>query len=196
MANQASLALIFVAAMIWPTSCVPSAADEIDGSLCSIGAPREQKLPAHQHLSLSFGAKRPPIFPHQTQAWPCLPFTRKMSVTLCLLAYTWTGVSGMPPGSHMVYAEVLRDGRPHFETEWFVNETAPRDVLVLDVPPLPPGYFTVGILLLKERNGSDQRDLLAIRKMTIEVRDSDLPISDEVALIDLKSSPETQVFCY
>ena len=96
----------------------------------------------------------------------------------------------------MVYAEVLRDGRPQYETNWFVNETAPRDVLVLDVPPLPPGYFTVGILLLKESNGSDQRDLLAIRKMTIEVRDSDLPISDEVALIDLKSLPETQVFCY
>ena len=95
-----------------------------------------------------------------------------------------------------MYAECLHDGTPQYEATWHLDEKAPRDVLVLDLPPLPPGYFTLGILLLRDTARSakraagtenEERDLLAMRKVTIEVQDLDvLPISDEVTLIDPK----------
>ena len=88
-----------------------------------------------------------------------------------------------------MYAECLQNGKPHYETKWVLDEAAPRDVLVLNLPGLPPGYFTLGILLLRDGNTRERRaetghkdnDLLAMRKVTIEVLESAArPISDEV----------------
>lgn len=101
----------------------------------------------------------------------------------------FAGVSGLPPGAHVVYAECLQNGTPHYETKWVLDDASLRDVLVLDLPGLPPGYFTLGILLLRGGNphesqtetGPMDSDLLAMRKVTIEVLESAAnPISDEV----------------